>query len=251
MSALELDSSWSIGGKPHGGYLLREMVRPALDDAHPHPMTVSATYVASPDPGPADLVVERLRTGRRVAASSLHLRQGGEVRVAALLTAGCWTPDAAPHWSSPTGGPPGMAALQDCPPTPPQDPSGRRVGPLSHVDLRLDPATAGWATGSPAGRAVVQGWVRWRDGRDVDVPDLLVMADVLPPVTFDLGLTGWVPTVELTVHLRGVPAPGWLRAVQSATLLQDGWLDEECLLWDERGRLVAQAHQLAGYRLPG
>jgi hypothetical protein len=36
--------------------------------------------------------------------------------------------------------------------------------------------------------------------------------------------------------------------VQRARLLQDGWLDEECELWDSRGRLVAQARQLAGYR---
>ena len=74
---------------------------------------------------------------------------------------------------------------------------------------------------------------------------------MLPPVTFDLGLAGWVPTVELTVHLRGLPAPGWVRAVQWATLLQDGWLDEECLIWDSRDRLVAQARQLAGYRFVG
>ena len=250
MTRLELDPSWSIGGKPHGGYLLEQMVRPALDEAHPHPMTVSATYVASPDAGPAELDVERLRSGRRVASSQLRLTQSGAVRVVATLTSTRWTPDAPAHWSSPAAAPPAMAALADCPPTPPE-PGGRVVGPLSHVDLRVDPSTTGWATGAPAGRGVVQGWVRWHDGRDADLADLLVFADVLPPVTFDLGLTGWVPTVELTVHLRGLPAPGWVRAVQSATLLQDGWVDEDCFLWDSRDRLVAQAHQLAGYRLPG
>jgi len=224
---LDLDPSWSIGGKPHGGYLLAELVRPALDPAHPHPLTVSATYVTSPDPGPAELHVERLRTGRRVASSQLRLTQGGQVRVAALLTAGTWTPDAPPHWSAP-GGPPELPALEDCPPTPAEHADGRTVGPLSHVDLRLDPSTAGWAQGAPAGRGEVRGWVRWGDGRPADAVDLLVFADVLPPVTFDLGLEGWVPTVELTVHLRGLPAPGWLRAVQSARLLRDGWLDESC-----------------------
>ena len=144
-----------------------------------------------------------------------------------------------------------MAALEDCPPTPPQDPAGRAVGPLSHVDLRLDPSTAGWATGAPAGRGRRAGLdaLAGRPGRRPRRPAGL--ADVLPPVTFDLGLAGWVPTVELTVHLRGLPAPGWLRAVQSRPLLQDGWLDEDCLIWDSQDRLVAQARQLAGYRLPG
>jgi hypothetical protein len=31
--------------------------------------------------------------------------------------------------------------------------------------------------------------------------------------------------------------------------LLDGWFDEDCDLWDSRGRLVCQARQLAGYRL--
>ena len=77
-----------------------------------------------------------------------------------------------------------------------------------------------------------------------------MLADALPPVTFDMGVPGWVPTVELTVLVRAVPAPGWLVAEQRAQLLQDGWLDEECSIWDSRERLVCQARQLAGYRLP-
>ena len=40
--------------------------------------------------------------------------------------------------------------------------------------------------------------------------------DALPPVTFDLGMPGWAPTLELTAHVRAVPAPGWLK-VRHAT----------------------------------
>jgi hypothetical protein len=106
-----------------------------------------------------------------------------------------------------------------------------------------------WALGEPAGRAEVRGWMRRDDEADPSPLDLLVFADAMPPVTFDLGLMGWVPTLELTVHLRGLAAPGWLRVVQRARLLRDGWLDEECEIWDSAGRLVAQARQLAGYRV--
>ena len=67
-------------------------------------------------------------------------------------------------------------------------------------------------------------------------------------MTFALGLTGWVPTVELTVHVRALPAPGWLRVVQRRSVIADGWLDETCEIWDSTDRLVAQAVQLAGYR---
>jgi hypothetical protein len=38
--------------------------------------------------------------------------------------------------------------------------------------------------------------------------------------------------------------------VQRATVLRDGWLDEECQIWDSTDQLVVQARQLAGYRLP-
>ncbi|GAC1608181.1 MAG: thioesterase family protein [Mycobacteriales bacterium] len=244
---VELDASWSIGTKPHGGYLLSTMVGLALDEDHPHPMAVSAHYVSSPDAGPATVEVERLRTGRRVATSRLRLSQGA-VRVEALASHGRYSPDADPLWSC--GAPPELPPLEDCPRAPAARPDGSRIGQLDHVDLRIDVATGMWAVGAPAGKAEVRAWLRRDDGDDPSLLDLLVFADALPPVTFDLGLTGWVPTLELTVLIRALPAPGWVRAVQRARLLQDGWLDEECELWDSEGRLVAQARQLAGYRAP-
>ena len=125
-----------------------------------------------------------------------------------------------------------------------------RVGHLDHVESRIDVASMLWAVGEPQRQCEYRAYLRRDDGDDPSMLDLLVFADALPPVTFDLGLMGWVPTVELTVLVRGLPAPGWIRAVQRARLLQDGWLDEECELWDSAGRLVAQARQLAGYRAP-
>jgi acyl-CoA thioesterase len=244
---LEVDPTWAVGGKPHGGWLLREAVRAALDDDHPHPMAVSAHYVSSPDAGPATIEVERVRTGRRVATSRVGLSQHGVSRVEVLLSAGTWT-DAEPYWAS-GAVPPVLPPVEDCARVPSVGPTGKAVGYFDHVDVRLDPATFRWAAGEPQGQAVIRGWMRRDDERQSDGLDLLVFCDAMPPVTFDLGLWGWVPTLELTVHVRGLPAPGWVQVVQRATLLRDGWLDEECEVWDSTGRLVAQARQLAGYRL--
>ena len=58
---------------------------------------------------------------------------------------------------------------------------------------------------------MIRGWLRLADGREPDPLMLLLARDALPPVAFDLGLSGWTPTLELTVHVRARPAPGWLR----------------------------------------
>ncbi|MCW2665279.1 MAG: hypothetical protein JWN57_241 [Frankiales bacterium] len=247
MTTLDIDPTWCVGTKAHGGYLLSSIVGPALDEAHPHPMAVSAHYLSSPDAGSAELEIERVRTGRRVASSRLRLAQNGKPCVEVLLTAGKYDADAEPYWT--TGEAPVLPPVEDCLRAEARRRDGVTVGFLNHVDMRMDPETVGYATGSPHGKAMNQAWLRRDDGGDPTLLDLLIFADSLPPVTFDLGLIGWVPTVELTVLVRGLPAPGWCRAVQRARLLQDGWLDEECEVWDSAGRLVVQARQLAGYRL--
>ena len=130
----------------------------------------------------------------------------------------------------------------------PEMPGGMRANLLDHLDLRVDPATAGWFAGRPGGRLEMRGWVRFSDGRAADPLALLQVVDALPPTSFDLGLASWAPTVELTVYLRGVPAPGWLACVVRGQLWQGGWFDEEAEVWDSAGRLVAQSRQLAGAR---
>jgi hypothetical protein len=116
---------------------------------------------------------------------------------------------------------------------------------LDRFDLRLDPACVGWALGEPSRRGIIRGWLRLADGREPDPLMLLLAVDALPPVTFDLGLPGWAPTLELTVHLRARPAPGWLRVVHSTRNFAGGFLEEDAEVWDSDGRLVAQSRQLA------
>ena len=72
------------------------------------------------------------------------------------------------------------------------------------------------------------------------------MADAFPPAVFGLlGPVGWVPTIELTVHLRRRPSPGWLLGEFWSEDLSDGRVLEDGALWDASGHLVAQSRQLA------
>ena len=73
-------------------------------------------------------------------------------------------------------------------------------------------------------------------------------ADVLPPATFDIRLTGRVPTVSLSTYVRAIPAPGPVHITPRANAIAHRRVDETCTVRDSAGQLVAQSHQLAGIR---
>ena len=244
----EVDPGWTIAGRPNGGYLLALVTRAALEAAgQPHPLAVSAHFLSPSDPGPAELEVRRLRAGRSLSTARVTLVQQGTARLEGLVTAGRLDPDAGPGWRRATG-PAGLPPVEDCVQARPELPGGVPANLLGHLDLRIDPATAGWVAGHPGGRLEARGWVRFTDGRAVDPLALLQVVDALPPASFDLGLGRWAPTVELTVYVRGIPAPGWLACIVRGQLWQGGWFDEEAEVWDSAGRLVAQSRQFAGAR---
>ena len=82
-----------------------------------------------------------------------------------------------------------------------------------------------------------------------DPTSLLFAVDAFPPATFDIEFSGWVPTLELTVYVRALPASGPVRVLQRAQLIDAHRVDEACYVWDHTGRVVAHSNQLAGIRL--
>jgi hypothetical protein len=120
---------------------------------------------------------------------------------------------------------------------------------MRQVEVRLEPDSAGFMRGAPSGRGELRGWLALPGGEPFDALSLLYAVDAFPPATFDIEMSGWVPTFELTAYVRAVPAPGPVRVLQRAQLIQGHRVDEACFVWDRDGRLVAQATQLAGIRL--
>ncbi|MBE7187070.1 thioesterase family protein [Jatrophihabitans endophyticus] len=243
------DPEWTIGDKPNGGYLLALLGRATVEaTAHPHVLAASAHYLRAPDPGPVRIEVEVLRAGRGVSQLRARLTQGGQGCVEALFTNGRLDADAVPYWDA---GMPGPGAPDDSGGfrVPGTSPVGFRVPIMDQVEARLDRDTAGFRRGEPSGRGELRGTLSLGDGVDFDPVSLLYAVDAYPPATFEVELTGWVPTLELTAYVRALPAPGPVRVVQRARLIDDRRVDEECLVWDSRGRLVAQCTQLAGIRL--
>jgi acyl-CoA thioesterase len=246
---VSIDPAWTIGSRPNGGYLLALATRAALAvSEQPHPLAVSAHFVAPPSPGPAALEVRRLHSGRSLANLRVTLSQEGQPRLEALVSSGRLERGDRPDWAADSE-PPELAPVEECVRGQSELPGGVRVAILDHLDIRLDPSTVGWLKGDPSGSLQMLGWVRFRDNRPPDPLALVQVVDALPPASFELGITRWAPTVGMSVYVRGLPADGWLRCVVRGKLLQGGWFDEDAEVWDEHGRLVAQARQLAGARV--
>lgn len=179
-----------------------------------------------------------------MATVSARLAQDGVDRIRVLATYGDLR--AMPDDVATTAEPPQLPPVEECVAGSLAPEETRRVAPvMERFDMRFDPACIGWAMGAPSGRGHIQAWFRMVDGHDVDPVGLLMVCDALPPVTFDLGRPGWAPTLELTVHVRAVPAPGWLRVSHRTRNVAGGMFEEDCEVWDSAGRLVAQSRQLA------
>lgn len=220
---------WTIIQAVNGGYLLALMGR-ALGDAlpHPDPMSVTAHYLTASVPGPAVIRTEVVRAGRTMSTGTASLVQfaedGSEIERLRVLAA-YGDLGTLPDDVRTTAKPPAIPPYEHCLGTD-SAPGGRPAIPGStaiaeRLALRLDPETAGWAVGAPSGKGEMRAWFGLADGREPDPLSLLLTVDALPPTAFEMGLSGWVPTVELTAHIRHRPAPGPLRvAITTRNLMR-------------------------------
>ena len=242
-----VDPEWTILGKPNGGYLLALLGRAAASMAgHEHVIAASATYLRAPAPGKVSVTAEVLRAGRSATQVRAALAQDDMPCVEALCTVATLAPDAAPYWSA---GLPAMSTVpfDACRRLEPRAPAGR-AAIMDQVEVRIEPDTWGWARGEPSGRGELRGWLALPDGAGFTDLSLLYAVDAFPPATFDITLSGWVPTLSMSVYVRALPAPGPVRVLHRAQLIDGGRVDEVCFVWDSAGRLVAQSTQLAGIR---
>jgi hypothetical protein len=191
---------------------------------------------------------QALRAGRSASQVRVRMDQDGQACVEALMTVGHLDMDTSPHWDR---GLPERSevSFEDCVPLVPVLPNGLRVAILDQIEVRLEPATSGFSAAQPTGRGELRGWLALPGGDAFDPLSLMFALDAYPPATFDIEFSGWVPTLELTTYIRARPAPGPVRVLQRAQLIDGGRVDEACFIWDATGRLVASGTQLAGIRL--
>lgn len=251
---------YSIGPVPNGGYLM-SLVQRAISERLPGrtPLTLTTHFLRPALIAPARVDVEVLKEGKRYATVRARLWQGEQEVVSSIATVGgaaaaagagasaagpsaagpSAAPAAPPSWIN--GAPPELPPIDQLVPVPSNE--FFRIG--YQFDLRLDPAVAGWITGNPPGVAEMRGVIRFADGREPDLLSLPLFSDAVVPAIFGVVRPRHVPTLEMTVHFRSPPSPGWLRFRFTTRFAFGGHLDEDGELWDSTGQLVAQSRQLA------
>lgn len=237
-----LSTSWNIGGNANGGYAAAAPLRALTEvTGQPDPMSVTTHFLRPVDAaGPAEITTELVRQGRTASVARATLSIDGRTRLTTVGAFGDLT-QAVGADGELTILPPEAASPELCVPRAELH-QGVELPILDRVDVVIDPACAD-AAGSD--RAVVTGWVRLADGSDPTPLALTLFADVFPPALYPLmGRVGWMPTIELTVHVRRLPTPGWVLARFECDDLAGGRMIETGSLWDSTGTLVARSRQL-------
>jgi acyl-coenzyme A thioesterase PaaI-like protein len=249
--AVEISDHYTVAGHPNGGYLQCLLANSALAAAsdegspHVHATAVTTNFVTAPNVGPAEVRTSVRRVGRSVSFVHVELVQDGTVTSESLVTLATLADDASVRYLH--ADVPVLAPLDEC--------VARTVLAeiklMSVVDFRLDPSAAAWLDGERSEIGEVKGWLRLNDGVGTwDAWSLLFASDGLPPATFPLGSSGWVPTLQLTSYVHQMPVGEWLRARQWCAVITDGVVEERCELFDDRNQLVATSSQLAIVRFP-
>lgn len=234
---------WDIAGNANGGYLIALAARAMADAVGRPPLSLTAHYLSPGKPGSAEVDVDVIRSGRRMATAAARLRsEHGDV----LALLGTFGEQGEGGPSVIDAEPPDLPSFDECVSAGPPGRAGAS-GMGDRVRTAYRPRDAGFGIGQPSGRAEIAGWFEFADRSPIDEFGLMVAADVFAPVCFNRPEfpVSWAPTLELTVHIRARPAPGPLRCHFRSRFIQTGMFEEDGTVWDATGTLVVQSRQLA------
>jgi hypothetical protein len=240
-----ISNNWSINSTPNGGYLMAFVANAMLtqSDKKSTPI-VTANYISRCTPNDADIYVEEFSRSTQFNRFQARLLQKGNERLRVLGTFADEKLECFLERYETTA--PVISSSQDkCIPIPPLP----EFTLLSHMDMRLDPACAGWMQGTLADISEMKGWISFKDDRPHDLLSILLSADCFPPPVFaSQGMMAWVPTIEFTVNVRKIPETKWLQGHFRSRFITCGLVESDGELWDEEANLVAISRQIAQFR---
>ena len=241
----EITDNWSINGNPNGGYLMAILAGAMMHDSDKRSTPiVTANYIARCVPGPAEVHVEEISSSAQFNRYSASLIQDGREKIRALATFTVEKTDCAINRYE--TGPPELEQPDLCV----RIPVMPKFTLFENIDMRLDPANAGWMQGKTADISEQKGWVKFKESRAYDLLTLLLIADSIPPAIFaSQGPKTWVPTIELSTNVRNMPSTEWLRFILRTRFVTCGLLEADGEVWDDNGGLVSFSRQIAQLRV--
>ena len=252
---LALAADWNIGNNPNGGYILACLLRAmaTLTPDTPDPVSVTTHYLRPGLPGKvADLRASIVRLGRRTATVTGTMEQDGKPRITCTATFGnlCNQPTNKAAGNINTTHSPERSLSPVAPALPPPEACTTRselaqaieLPIMNRLDVCVDPQ---YATSCQDKEATMAGWIRFKDQRAIDSLALMLFCDAFPPSVFTrYGPIGWVPTIELSVHVRRRPQTDWIKGKFRTSDLNGDLFIEDGMLWDQNDQLVARSRLL-------
>ena len=244
----EVTDAWSIGGVANGGYSMSIAAR-ALSDClnHKDPLSITGHYLSRAEPGPVTLKIEKLSEGRSITNAVVRFIQSGEerIRFTASFTDFLKSSGDTLYERKPLEFPPITECIKM--------PYIEGFTPIleKQIDRKFTPTSNWWEEDRERDRASLEAYYSWPGGEQIDLFSLVFFLDTMSPPIFNrLGSRGWVPSIELTVHLRARPAPGPVLMRGRTDFVTTGFLGEDDEIWDSQGNIVAEARQMAKLRIP-
>jgi acyl-CoA thioesterase len=249
-----MDRSWWIVSGPNGGYVAAVILRAICEEVNDparQPRSITLQFLRVPKEGEVEIEVVVERVGRTVSNLSARMTQDGVLLVITIAVL-AENREASLSFNEL----PGLPLLPDGTAIPAAeslaaedlDPS-RDVPMRAHYEQR-------WVIGEhpfqplPSGESVARtgGWLRPAGGEAIDSIALAAMSDAwLPPIFSRVREPLLIPTIDLTIHFRGLPTDpyAFCFVLFESPLSLDGYLIEHGQIFDAQGHLIAESRQLA------
>ncbi len=259
--AADVSPDWRAGRGPHGGYLAAMLTRALIEtvaDPLRAPRSLTIHYARAPRPGPVSILTSIERAGRSLSTLSARMEQDGKLITLALAAFSVpWSAQEVLELPMPDVAPPdparqaGVPLFAGAPPFTRQIVVQRRTGAVPF-------------TGSDAPMEV-GAWLGLAEPRTIDPISLAFFSDALfSPPFIRLADPATTPTVDLTVHFRTPLPPARPHGGEACDgdvasrppldqlcfarfrsgLVQDGFFEEDGVIWAADGTVLAQSRQL-------
>ena len=234
----QIQPGWDVVGNANGGYSMAMIARAAiLSSGRDDVISVSAHFLAPGTVGPVTATVDPIKDGKRFTTTRVDLTGAGRTMLSGTVITG--NPDDGDGPELITGSAPDIAPPEACV----RSESAEFFPPpfVDRIHQVIDPAIASGSTNSPE----VRGWMKLLNDEPLDTLALVLASDSMPPTVFYTELEpSWVPTVQMTIHIRNRPTTEWMLLDSRTRFITGGMFEVDNTIFDEDGMVLAHSRQL-------